>query len=471
MKQNFKFILVAAAAIAMVGCDQANNQTEEPAVEKGSKTYATVRITQNATRAENDWAAASDSEADLNDAQLFVFNANDELESITELATTGVTPFETYTGEHTLFVLANIPDALAGDITAFITLAEIEESKEAAENGEGELITDPATSLETFKEKTLALADKAAIATYTGANDFFMTNFGDEEVVMDFVAPEDEDDDVNDVAISLGRAVAKVSMLFITSDENTANNVIMPAEGVVSGVTYKVINNPNTMYMAQHFDGTVVKTPYHDVQGETPVAANYYETDYVTAAVVASAPETGIYIPENTNGTVVREGEISALMIKGTFTATAVKNADGTDGTVEAGQDLYRIIDLNKNKEYKTFYVASPDLAVIKDALGLAFVDPDPIENTNYTIKKWTAGLCYYRLPLMNDAYTEGDPVRYNILRNDWFRVDINSISDIGGNSESDVTPPDPTPVTVPISVNATITVQPWTPVNQGGNL
>jgi hypothetical protein len=490
MKQNFKFILVAAAAIAMVGCTNEKGTIEEPAFEQGSQTFATVRVEQkSATRA---FADDDTNEGNLADARMLVFNAAGDLESVTELTVGGSTTISTFTGKHTIFVLANVPSTMDAVIDGYTTLA----AKTAAENA-GTPISTAATTLADFKGYTLPLATEAAIKDLSSAttNKFFMTNFGDEELVKTFEATTEENLTANDFTVELGRAVAKVSMAFITTDSESKNNVIQPTNGTLTTVSYKVMNNPDKMYVAQHFDGAVYKTPYHDnlIKEEQGVAnwgaANYIETAYVSASSNLATPTSHIYVPENTNASTVKEGERTVLMIKGVFIAKEAYDGEGNlvEDYEEASKDLYRIYDAKTGQDIDKFYTTD-ELAMseVRTALSLLSGQDDPVAydatdedadepgEYDYILYFWEDGICYYRLPLENvkDGKPElGNPLRYNVRRNDWFNVNIDSVSDIGGTSEEEITPDPWTPVDGPVKINATITVSNWTPVTQQGNI
>jgi hypothetical protein len=475
MKKNFKFIMVCAAAIAMVACakDQApvNEQGSEA---QGVKTYATVRLVQGgaATRVDGNAPDASTAEATVNDVTLFLFNSDGELESVNTFNATELGAKEktiaTYTGEHTLFVWANVPESLTDDVVAFVSRAE-----KAADL----TITAPATKLTTFKGLELPLTETVVDGIATGS-DFFMTTVDSDYVTKDFVAePEGGDIVANNITLNIGRAVAKVSMAVSATGEN------QPAEGTVSSLKYKVVNNPKSMYISQYFDGGVAKTPFHDKLVD--VNDYFATTTYKGAADDLTTPDTHIYIPENTNKTGTDEGEVSALMIQGVFTANEVYAGDGAGPVAgTGGQSLYSIVDEKgvAPARYERFYSASPNLDVIKAVLGFAgetteLVDKaDTVEGgskegqaPHYSIMEWTNGECYYRLVLKNPG--KGSPQSYDVLRNDWYLVDIASIDDIGGVDEASVTPPPGQDVDVPVSIQATISVIPWTAVNQTGNL
>jgi hypothetical protein len=484
MKQNFKFILVAAAAIAMVGCTNEKGTIEEPAFEQGTQTFATVRVEQkSATRA---FADDDTNEGNLADARMLVFNAAGNLESVTTLTVGGTTKIATFTGEHTIFVLGNVPTTMGAVIDGYTTLAE----KTAAEKA-GNPISTAATTLADFKGYTLPLATEAAIKdlSSTTTNKYFMTNYGDKELVLNFVATTEENLTANDFEVELGRAVAKVSMAFITGAEE--GNVVQPDNGTLTTVSYKVINNPDKMYVAQHFDGAVYKTPYHDnlIKEEQGVvnwgAANYIETAYVTASSNLATPTSHIYVPENTNASSVKYGEASALMIKGVFIAKEAYDGDGVvvENYSNTSKDLYRIYDANIGQDLPKFYTTDElTKKEVRTVLNFTTGQDDPVAydatdedadepgEYDYILYFWDDGICYYHLPL-DKGEIKGTPLRYNVQRNDWFNVDIDSISDIGKTSEEEATPDPWKELDVAINVTATITVSDWTPVTQQGNL
>jgi hypothetical protein len=476
MKQNFKFIMVCAAAIAMVACAKEQAPVTEQGKEaaQGAKTYASVRILQSApaTRA---YSEDTSNEKAVANAYLFIFNELNELESVNELTELDGDPntIETYTGSHTLFVWANVPAALKTEIDGFMSLATMTEDE----------VDGQATSLDTFRALDLDLANEDGVlaitsASNTGAGDqFFMTNVGTSELTKTFVSEEGGDVAGNDVAIDLGRAVAKVSMVYNSATavqpkgKDADGNPV--ALGTFSTMAYEVHGNPITMYAAQHFVDGVNTTPFHNEASVT--LTNYFTTAQVLAATTKADPETCTYIPENTNkakedtGSVAK-GEQTTLIIEAAFvpTASLVFDKDGGAGTYVPGEAFFRIKDTSTGNYLNNFYTESPTLSTAQTALG----NPTAALGTNFTIDEWSTGKCYYRLPIQD--LNKGLPIRYNILRNYWYRVDITSISGLGDAIKTNVVIGEEDKdedADEPVGINATITVKDWTPVDQEGQL
>jgi hypothetical protein len=469
MKKNFKFIMVCAAAIAMVGCakDQAPVTEQGKEAAQATKTYASVRLVQGGAATRADHPAASTNEKNVSNAYLFIFNELEELESATALTELDgdANTIATYTGPHTLFVWANVPAALQTEIDGFTSLAEM-----TAGDADG-----TATTLDYFRAIKLDLATEAAVTAITSGsadgNKFFMTNVGTSEFTKNFVSEEGGDVSGNNVAISLGRAVAKVSMVYNSANavqpkgKDAYNNDV--ALGTFSDMKYEIAGNPIKMYAAQYFDDSVVKTPFHDEDDVT--LTNYFTTAQYNATSSKTAPETWTYVPENTNKATVTKGEQTALIIEADFVPAAaiVFDADGAPDTYVPGEAFFRIKNSTTGNYLNAFYTASPTLATAQTALGKPTATV-----ADFTIDEWSTGKNYYRLPIQD--LREGLPTRYNILRNEWYLVEIASISGMGEPQKEDVeiddTDKDDDADEV-VDINATISVIDWEPVAQEGNL
>ena len=89
----------------------------------------------------------------------------------------------------------------------------------------------------------------------------------------------------------------------------------------------------------------------------------------------------------------------------------------------------------------------------------------DP-EKDKYGIVTFTDGYCYYRLNL-RDMTQATSAARYSVLRNNFYKVTVTEINNLGWNNPGDlVDPEDKTPVETETSLKVTITVADWTDVD-----
>lgn len=486
MKKNFKFLMVAAAAIAMIGCakDNGGNNGTTPEGPKGVKTYATVAVSQDGsvTRAEptGEWNKADGNEAVLKTVNLYVFNANNQLEQVVSIdPVEGSKTFETVNGAHTLIVLANEPAAMALKTAALVTVKKVEE-----EGGTASLYSDFLTATE-LEFDNQAEFEAAVMNATTG---FFMSNVDEKAIAVDFKVPTTDNQTPNDdIEIGIGRAFAKLNVSWDDVQPSAAGS------GTISALEYLVLNNPVKMYGPQHFDNGVYKSYFHDADLD---ADNYY--DWAATAWNLADETESAYIPENTNKQIVLEGERTAIGVKatfkpGTFYEAALDASKGyVDATWAANSHFFRIKDIRNATKSGTTYTGGewvsgiyfkekPTVEAAKKALGLDVLnDADPVEwhapiatpdvyEGDYVVYEYEDASCYYYLGLERPKGTA--PAKYNVARNDYFWVNINSISDCGEPTLGKAIPDDTTPVSVNVKIKAEIKLKPWNPVIQNGNL
>lgn len=463
MKKNFKLIMFAAAAVAMIGCakDGGKTPTTQPT---GVKTYATVEVAQTSSPVSRaipptDWSDATANESTLHDVKLYVFNDNKQLEQVVTIPIVEKSAtFETVNGPHTLIVLANSPAAVTG--ATLVSLKDIESGA-----------TGPATLYSEFLSATkIAYADQAAFeaAVISAADKFFITNI-DTPVVVDFLVPTDSEPNPNaDIDIAIGRAFAKLNASWA--------NTVQPAndDSEISKMEYIVLHNPKTMYAPQHFDNGTYKSYYHDAGY---VAANYY--DWAGTAWKLADASASTYVPENTNKQVILEGERTALGFRASFepdpcykSTLNSSNNSFQNETYGAGNSFWRIKDLRNGVSSwvkGVYFNAKPEVAAAKKALGIALADANPVEGTDYACYEYENGYCYYYLGLERPTGTA--PAKYNVARNDYFWVSVDTVADCGEPTLDEATPDPTTPVSVSVNITAKISLKPWNPVIQSGNL
>lgn len=83
----------------------------------------------------------------------------------------------------------------------------------------------------------------------------------------------------------------------------------------------------------------------------------------------------------------------------------------------------------------------------------------------------YTNGECYYRVNIQDKTYAENNNLFYSLTRNNFYQVSITSISGIGYPNESDVTIDPETPISQKTHMQAHISVEKWTVVEQNTDL
>lgn len=478
MKKNFKFIMVAAAAIALIGCakDGGDNTITPGEKGEGVKASFTIKLPAGSTRGYTN-VPGSTEESKITNAKVFIFDNSDRLETMADLTVTdggtkaSNSEVRTTSGSHTVFVAVNIP-------------------AKVTENLEVTSATDNGTALATFRGIFLDLiaggkGDK--LSNITADEMFFMTA----EKPCNFKVPTSSTEipNENKVVMTMQRAVAKVTM---TQKKNGVNgdteDMVQPANGTVGDLTFKVMNNPISQYAFKNTDGNYIYSP---ITGDGSNRNNYFRIPGDTAADY-KAVSTQLYVPENAGTT---DWNATSLLIKGQYTpkantadVTYTADAAGDAAAYTADADFWRVLDKGNGVWLKTLFTAEPTTDGIKRAAGINALTniyrtnvkygADPA-NTNsypeYYVVKYTGGIAYWSLMLRNEEKPSGK-AQYEVERNDFFRVKITSVSDLGAASDVDGDPdgplgPDPEPIDEPVNISCEISVAPWRGIDQDGQI
>lgn len=444
MKIN-KFLIAAFAAAALFA--SCSKEETSDVVPNGGKTYARITLTQNAssTRAFAEGAAPVGAEKEIRKVDLYVFNAAKVLEKtvpfvvgtdFTSGAATAAKIFEITTGTHFFYAVVNAPAGLF-TVPAGCTLAAFEKIV-----------------------GTVAATTDLTVA----ANGHFMTTRNGAVSQNLIVSSETEATVKNQVNLSVGRAFGKVAVEF------TATSATMPA-GNLTGVSYRVLNNPKKMHFMPVFVSGLLSTPLQ--AAATPYSASNYfnETTYKGTDGTAA---NSYYMMENSND-LGTWGTTSMLIIRGKFTPKAgnIFEADGTTpGTLDVDGTFFRLA-----------YVDANNTIVAYDS---KYYSERPTAAADQKVVSYSKGICYYYLPLVDDSFT--GQAKYTVVRNSFFQVSITSVSGAGdtdgpgdGDDEDEDQEPDPDggdPVdpTDPIDpantfMSATITILNWSVISQNGDL
>ena len=88
-------------------------------------------------------------------------------------------------------------------------------------------------------------------------------------------------------------------------------------------------------------------------------------------------------------------------------------------------------------------------------------------------IFQYTGGTCYYRVNVEDnmDGKTEANNLFYSVMRNRFYNVNISKITSIGYPDDEDVTVDPTDPINQKTYMQAHITVEPWTKVEQDAEL
>ncbi len=479
MKKNFKFIVAAIAAVAMIGC--AKDGGENGRVKEGVATNAIIKVSlpSGASRAFDDIVAPG--ESTIVDATVFIFNKiTGRLTQKAPLTVTAGAVVETVvattTGPKVVFVAIN---AGQNGIVFNNTDYPVDFVDEVT----------PANStvgimLDAFMKKEF-LTLGANLPAVSGK--FLMTGYND---AINFVPPTAAvpNPGANDITIKVGRAVAKVFM----ADKPNKSGLEDDFGITFKTLNFQVMNNPKEMYAFQKWSQAETgATPFGEIAnkitGNGDIRTNYYRTlGTYTAAATSPALSAGLYIPENWNE-ISYARNATSLLIRGVVTfankAIVVKN-DGTAATYVDGQTFYRVWDKTNAEWLPAYFGEIPNMTTVRLMAGItsgsvtsAFSAKKTAltegVNREFFIATYASAQCYWTLALFNPE--QGN--RHVVARNDAFNVTIATIKGIGSSNENDdndddgVIPENPPIDEIDVDVKVDIEMLNWHGITQEGNI
>lgn len=281
---------------------------------------------------------------------------------------------------------------------------------------------------------------------------FMMTSADGFETV--YLDPGDET--VTVVELSAGRAMAKVS---VTSDlkENPRNREQQP-HGELTGIEYKLINNPREMYIVPRIENGTLITPYYN--HSAAVSGLYFDSP-------AGTPDN--YTP------LCRENAVTCLC--GVENANAVPTSENSSTAVIRGTytpDLFYCAD---GQSFYTGYLTGDDfwrIATVEDGRRTGYgdkyygEDPAALLQAGEESVKYGGGVTYYPVLLTNAE----DEHPCSVKRNSYYNVRITGVKGAGEESEPgepvDPQPPFPDDAA---AIGISITIGDWNMIDQQGNL
>ncbi|NDV66567.1 Mfa1 family fimbria major subunit [Bacteroides sp. 224] len=525
MKMNFKYVMMACAISAMgfASCSDNENiegSNELPSVVEGEKAFAQVNLKfeDTKTRANYAPATATPEEMKIYNGAIYVFNSNKVLQQVVEFDPSNTTlvdangvyqcRFETTTGKHYFLAVANAP---AFTIPLGTHIDAMDQYIQDINRTKFETYIDPKNALYTgavkgdgfFMTSGVEMFDK----TYSQI-EYAELNV---EAATEAEIIADVKDKKNFIDIYIGRAMAKVEAFValeakdkVVIDEAKANGTVVAAK-----FKYGVANNPDAMYFFPYFGGeNMFQSPYHYLFNTTSMPDNYWpalhsttdfptpsgtSTNYVqpnymnnngelvnVADFKALADQTYLsckpfYAVENSNK-VPTYGNSTLLSIETVFIpsklVTSVADGVPTTATNTAEVTFYRIrtkevLAGEKSKYIDTFFFTNEldAQAYAEHAAGLN------LKKEDYELMKYTNGFCYYIVPLEDTK--KGHPECYDVVRNHYYEVMINSIIACGYNKpggDEDTEKKDPLDPTNPF-MHANIIVKNWVKIDQSEDL
>ena len=95
--------------------------------------------------------------------------------------------------------------------------------------------------------------------------------------------------------------------------------------------------------------------------------------------------------------------------------------------------------------------------------------DATAVETVKYL--QYINGETYYRINIQDNTYPENNNLYYSVTRNNFYKVNVKSISGVGYPNDSDVTVTPENPISQKTYMQAHITFEPWTVIDQDADL
>lgn len=432
---------LAGAMLFLGACSSEEPVKPEASLQKGEPTYTAFSIKMNtpAARAAEDDDNADAVEQSISDINIYIFSGGVlEVMSKPEINDYVTVPVAVSTGEKVIYAVAT--DLLDGDNAIAFT----EES----------------TLLTTF-ESTLfnALEEKTAQSeafTMIGRTKATITKCTEAQALQ------------NPVKIDVDRAAAKLQVKY--GEGVTVRETLKATFG---SACFTPAQQARQMYVTLGSNYTPLGTAIRNngtYPGLLSVAAAYadedmkaaveaydaaFEANAYTGECVVAAPTTG-----NTTFALVRvkctpTGKLygnKTLPADGTFWVAA-RNYAETATWIFASDAEYNMIYFANETDAKKY--------ITDNKLG-----------SDYKAYKYDKGQAYYRVNLMNDPESEDLSLKYRVVRNNYYRVNITAIKALGAPTGTGVVPTDPdTPIEQDSWMAAEITVKPWTAHEQNTEL
>lgn len=453
-------ILMAALLVAMTGCQK------EPQVEtQGNDADHYVAVNINlprtmGTKANDNYANGLDEEFKVNDITLVFYT---ETGTYVEHAKNVANSWGSENTDGNQITISGKTAAVkvsSGSIKKVLVLVN---STNVAESNYKDL------SFSAFQEKVLEGAD------LTG-DGFFMCNApayktSAFETLADVTVQSTETDALNSPAtVNVERAVAKVQVDFGTNDFNV--NTYYPVGGNFSKVTFAkwALNTVNTKtYAVRNYD-EVGGTSWwnaglwvnNSLSGSDrlyfSVDPNYDGTgvpaDFTKLTTDPDQDDDAyVYCYENTfDINNMKENQTTAVVLMGTFTP-ANFNAGDTWYMVGAAKEPKTETELIAAFTSAGVSVTAGDLVWNKNVLDWTNPAYSAAEGAIGNVVRYENGVCYYPVLIRhftydelgyaseeafmtnfetNDGYVNEDLGRYGVVRNNWYKLTVNSVSEPG---------------------------------------
>ncbi|MCC8095829.1 MAG: hypothetical protein LIP05_11020 [Tannerellaceae bacterium] len=196
-----------------------------------------------------------------------------------------------------------------------------------------ELITRGNSTLQDFTDWILNVGENGGLDLITGTTavpagqdrGFMMTS--EDGMTRVTLEPTLDNEETQTVILTVGRAMAKVSVASELTDEQQPN-------GELTDMTYKVVNNPYEMYVVPSLTNNIVATPYSKKITGNSANGLYFESPGQLAGNYTPISKkdalTRVYCMEHATTQPVEE-HATTVILKGTYVPHVLYKANGTE--------------------------------------------------------------------------------------------------------------------------------------------
>ena len=335
--------------------------------------------------------------------------------------------------------------------------------KDNAEKTLGKLLTP------TFTVRNLPV--QSYMFLHNQANGFltpFYTMTGTSSTFEDFAKYYDE---VNEPNLDLKASAAgeeAIKSIYLPENSNQTpvrgNTTYVLVKGIFAPVANVMINNVTVQGSGENLT----------------IENEFDETDYTTGGEIPAyfiVPEWENQIYTAPAGFAGNLAEYGLSMILKTYLNKAGKqkwlNAIDEEHAVDEG-DIENPVSVYYGSSFSTSEGIYSVVTIKKFSHKKGGL-PGYQESIEGTIRifQYTGGTCYYRVNVEDnmDGKTEANNLFYSVMRNRFYNVNISKITSIGYPDDEDVTVDPTDPINQKTYMQAHITVEPWTKVEQDAEL
>lgn len=421
--------LIAVALALIIGLTNCKNSDPDPIIEEGVPTSVRIILTQAKSQTRAADSNATDDEVALHNAYIFIYNTAGVFQDRHNLTSgdfsydgTGgdyhkaSTTFTTISGRKIIHVAVNIPEEMANFIQANGVSAVYE-------------LTDPSVLY-------------SPGATLTGMG---MFNVKEESHLIE------PDPANNTISIQVARFAAKVSVhakadMIVETENETYENIKFS----IGNYNTKLYPLQKAGYVDPNYDAAInlPAIPYQADFKDDLASTRFLE--------INPADRTGIndftvkYALENTSTNHLK-GETTYAAIEATFIPKNWSTYDGTTLTTTSHTGapiapLYQLVTSSN-----IYYFANEnDATTYNTSIGGAG-----------EIKEYAEGKCYYFVWL-NPGGSSGKTAPYDVLRNDYYKINITKINSVGATSPTIPDTEKPKKIEEDANISLTIEVLQW---------